>query len=50
MKSNRFSRRKFLGISAAAAGATLATRSILLPDPLFALPQTPSVGERVRFG
>ncbi|MEP6644741.1 MAG: Gfo/Idh/MocA family oxidoreductase [Acidobacteriaceae bacterium] len=50
MKSNRFSRRKFLGISAAAAGATFATRSILLPDPLFALPQTPSVGERVRFG
>ncbi|MDP9160228.1 MAG: Gfo/Idh/MocA family oxidoreductase [Acidobacteriota bacterium] len=50
MKRNQFSRRKFLGISAAAAGATLATRSIFLPEPLFALPTPLPAGERVRFG
>jgi len=33
----RFSRREFLGVSAAAAGATLAAKTILLsPEPLFA--------------
>src|SRR6478752_6402185 len=50
MKSN-FSRRKFLGISAAAAGAGLAAKTIILdPDPLYALPQAVPAGEGVRFG
>jgi predicted dehydrogenase len=48
MKSNRFSRREFLGVTAAAAGATLAAKTILLdPVPMFAL-ESPS--DRVRFG
>jgi hypothetical protein len=39
MKNNRFSRREFLGIGAAAAGS-LGLKTILLdPDPLWALPQ-----------
>ena len=37
MKSNEFSRRKFLGVSAAAAGATIAAKTFLLdPMPMFA--------------
>ena len=37
MKNNDFSRRKFLGLGIAAAGATLASKTILLdPEPLFA--------------
>ena len=41
MNRNRFSRREFIGISAAAAGASLGLKTILLdPDPLWALPQT----------
>lgn len=51
MKKSFFSRRQFLGISAAAAGASLAAKTILLdPEPLFAsaLPVSPS--DRVRFG
>jgi predicted dehydrogenase len=48
---NRFSRRQFIGLSAAAAGASLGMKSILLdPDPLWALPQTVAPSDRVRFG
>jgi predicted dehydrogenase len=49
MKTN-FSRREFLGVSAAAAGASLAAKTILLdPEPLFAsTPVAPS--DRLRFG
>ena len=51
MKKSFFSRRQFLGISAAAAGASLAAKTIFLdPEPLFAsaLPVSPS--DRLRFG
>ena len=48
-QKDSLSRRKFLGISAAAAGATLAAKTILLePEPLFALATAAS--DRVRFG
>src|SRR5713101_1563625 len=48
-QKDSFSRRKFLGISAAAAGATLAAKTILLePEPLFASAMAAS--DRVRFG
>ena len=48
MKSSRFSRRDFLGISAMAAGASLAAKTILLdPEPLFALPQSVCEPDRV---
>ena len=48
---NRFSRREFMGIGAAAAGASLGLKTILLdPDPLWALPQTIAPSDRVRFG
>ncbi len=48
---NRFSRREFIGLSAAAAGASLGLKTILLdPDPLWALPQTVAPSDRVRFG
>jgi predicted dehydrogenase len=50
MKNSGFSRRKFLGMSAAAAGASLAAKSTLLPDPLYALPQAAAPSDRVRFG
>jgi predicted dehydrogenase len=51
MKDRHFSRRKFMGISAAAAGATLAAKTIFLdPDPLFALPTSLAPSDRVRFG
>jgi len=51
MKHGHFSRRKFMGITAGAAGATLAAKTILLdPDPLFALPATLAPSDRVRFG
>jgi predicted dehydrogenase len=50
MKSNFFSRRKFLGLSAAAAGATIGGKTLLLhPEPLFAAEDMPP-GEHVRFG
>src|SRR6202022_4846655 len=50
MNSNRFSRREFLGIGAAAAGS-LGLKTILLdPDPLWALPQAVAPSDRVRFG
>ena len=46
-----FSRRNFLGMSAVAAGATLAAKTILLdPDPLFAALSDAAAGDRVRFG
>jgi len=45
------SRRKFLGLSAAAAGATLAAKTILLePEPLFAATRAVAASDRVRFG
>src|SRR5207249_3965274 len=48
---NRFSRREFIGMGAAAAGASIGLKSILLdPDPLWALPQTVAPSDRVRFG
>jgi predicted dehydrogenase len=47
--NNDFSRRRFLGMSAAAAGASLAAKTVLLnPEPLFAGPIAAS--DRVRFG
>lgn len=48
---NNFSRRKFLGMSAAAASASLAAKSILLsPEPLMASPGPYPASDRVRFG
>jgi predicted dehydrogenase len=50
MKSSIFSRRKFLGMTAVAAGATLSTKTLLLnPEPLLAADAV-SLGDRVRFG
>src|SRR5438067_9810876 len=50
MKSSFFSRRKFLGLSAAAAGATIGGKTLFLhPEPLFAAEDMPA-GEHVRFG
>src|SRR5262245_5663891 len=50
MKNNMFSRRKFLAISAAAAGTSLATKTALLnPQPLLATPPA-AASDRVRFG
>ena len=49
MSKNNLSRRKFLGISAAAAGASLAANTILLePEPLLA--STVAASDRLRFG
>jgi len=51
MKKSTYSRRKFLGISAAAAGASLATKAILLDSqPLLASPRPVPAGDRLRFG
>jgi predicted dehydrogenase len=51
MSANRLSRRNFLGLSATAAGATLAAKTIFLdPDPLWAIPQAVAASDRVRFG
>jgi predicted dehydrogenase len=51
MKKSTYSRRKFLGISAAAAGASLATKAILLtPEPLLASPRPVPASDRLRFG
>jgi predicted dehydrogenase len=51
MKKSTYSRRKFLGISAAAAGASLATKAILLtPEPLLASPPAVPASDRLRFG
>src|SRR5580765_8888587 len=47
----RTSRRNFLGLTATAAGSTLAAKTILLPpDPLWAIPQAVAPSDRVRFG
>jgi len=47
----RTSRRNFLGLSATAAGATLAAKAIFLdPDPVWAMPQALAPSDRVRFG
>src|SRR5581483_5178217 len=46
----RYSRRNFLGLSAAVAGASLANKTFLLdPEPLWASSET-AAGDRVRFG
>ena len=51
MKQNNFSRREFLGISAAAAGGTLASKAILLtPEHFQATSQPVAPSDRVRFG
>lgn len=51
MKKSFVSRRKFLGIGAAAAGASLAAKTILLaPEPLFASAPPVSPSDRLRFG
>src|ERR1700751_2053999 len=51
MTRNRFSRREFIGLGAAAAGASLGLKTILLdPDPLWAMPQSVAPSDRVRFG
>ena len=51
MKKSDFSRRDFLGLSAAAAGATLAAKTIRLdPEPLFAAQRAVAPSDRVRFG
>jgi predicted dehydrogenase len=50
MKSSIFSRRKFLGLSAAAASASLGVKTLLLsPEPLLAA-ENVSAGDHVRFG
>jgi predicted dehydrogenase len=50
MKSSIFSRRKFLGLSAAAAGASLGAKTLILsPEPLLATEDV-STGDHVRFG
>jgi predicted dehydrogenase len=49
--NTHFSRRKFLGIGVAAAGASLAAKTIVLdPEPLLAAPQSVAASDRVRFG
>ncbi|HEV2018239.1 MAG TPA: Gfo/Idh/MocA family oxidoreductase, partial [Gemmatimonadaceae bacterium] len=51
MKQNNFSRREFLGISAAAAGGTLAGKTILLTsEPLHATSRPVAPSDKVRFG
>ena len=51
MKKSTYSRRTFLGISAAAAGASLASKTILLtPEPLLASPPPVPASDRLRFG
>src|ERR1022692_1844472 len=48
---SKFSRRRFLEIGAAAAGASLATKTMLLnPTPLLASPRPVAASDRVRFG
>ena len=51
MKKSTYSRRKFLGISAAAAGASVAGKAILLTaEPLLASPRPVPASDRLRFG
>jgi predicted dehydrogenase len=47
---SQYSRRRFLGLGAAAAGASMASRTFLLnPEPVWAS-QTAAAGDRIRFG
>jgi predicted dehydrogenase len=51
VKQNNFSRREFLGISAVAAGGTLARKTnFLTPDPLQAPSRRVAPSDKVRFG
>ncbi|HEY7615534.1 MAG TPA: Gfo/Idh/MocA family oxidoreductase [Terriglobales bacterium] len=51
MDNRNFSRRKFLGMGAAAAGASLTANTILLePAQMFASPRPYAASDRVRFG
>ncbi|MBI2403299.1 MAG: Gfo/Idh/MocA family oxidoreductase [Gemmatimonadetes bacterium] len=51
MKTNWYSRREFLGLGAAAAGASLAGKTIVLSSqPLQATPRPSAASDRVRFG
>src|ERR1700730_3149916 len=51
MTKSNFSRREWLGISAAAAGGTLASKTILLtPEPFQAASRPVAPSDRVRFG
>ncbi len=51
MKQNNFSRREFLEISAAAAGGSVAAKTILLtPAPLEAAGRRAAASDKVRFG
>jgi predicted dehydrogenase len=51
MNNNHYSRREFLEIGAAAAGASIAGTTIVLrPHPLWASPRPVAASDRVRFG
>jgi predicted dehydrogenase len=51
MKKDHFSRREFLGISAAAASGSLAAKTILLtPEPLLASQRPVAASDQIRFG
>jgi predicted dehydrogenase len=51
VKQNNFSRREFLGITAAAAGGTLASKTILLtPDHVQSASRPVAPSDKVRFG
>ncbi len=49
--SSKYSRRNFIGLTATAAGATIAGKAILLdPTPVWAMPQPVAPSDRIRFG
>ena len=51
MSKQDFTRREFIGVSAAAAGASLVDKTIrLTPAPLFAAPRRVAPSDRIRFG
>jgi predicted dehydrogenase len=51
MRRNNFSRREFLGITAATASASLASKAIMLmPEPLPAVSRRVPASDRLRFG
>jgi predicted dehydrogenase len=51
MNNKDLSRRKFLGLGLAAAGATIAAKTIVLdPEPMFASPQQNAPSDRLRLG
>jgi predicted dehydrogenase len=50
MSNNSFSRREFIGMGAAAAGGTLAAKSLLNPSSALAAAPLGPAGDRVRFG